>query len=71
MISFLNALELGDNHILLLTGDNDANLYLSTKNLYKVAVRESYNFSTYDVLRAEKLVLQESAVKKINEVLGK
>lgn len=69
-ISFLNALQLSDNHILLLTGQNDSNLYLSTKNLYKVAIRESYNFSTYDVLRAEKLVLQESAVKKINEVLG-
>jgi large subunit ribosomal protein L4 len=69
-VKFLNALDVGDNHILLLTGQNELNIYQSTKNLYKVEIRDSYNFSTYDILRAEKLILQESAVEKINEVLG-
>ena len=69
-IKFLNALDVGDKHILLLTGQNELNIFQSTKNLYKVEIRDSYNFSTYDILRAEKLILQESAVEKINEVLG-
>lgn len=69
-VKFLNALDVSDNHILLLTGQNELNIYQSTKNLYKVEIRDSYNFSTYDILRAEKLILQESAVEKINEVLG-
>jgi large subunit ribosomal protein L4 len=54
----------------VLTAENDPNLYLSSRNLYKVEIRESATFSTYDILRAEKLVVQEGALKRINEVLG-
>jgi large subunit ribosomal protein L4 len=68
--SFLDALELGDKKVLLLTGKNEENLNLSARNLYNVEIRESVGFSTYDVLRAEKLIVQESAAKTINEVLG-
>ena len=67
---FLRALDLGDKKVLLVTGKNELNMNLSTRNLYNVEIRESLSFSTYDVLNAEKLVLQESAAKKINEVLG-
>ena len=67
---FLKALDLGDKKVLLVTGKNELNMNLSSRNLYNVEIRESISFSTYDVLNAEKLVLQESAAKKINEVLG-
>jgi large subunit ribosomal protein L4 len=70
VMKILEALELGDKHILLVTSDNEKNIYLSTKNLYKVEVRNAISFSTYDVMRAEKLILQEGAIRKINEVLG-
>jgi large subunit ribosomal protein L4 len=66
----LDALELSDKKVLLLTGKNEENLNLSARNLYNIEIRESVGFSTYDVLRAEKLILQESAAKTINEVLG-
>jgi large subunit ribosomal protein L4 len=68
---FLHDLELSDKKVLLLTAKNEKNIYLSASNIPKVAVRESVTFSTYDVLNAEKLVVQESALQKINEVLGK
>jgi len=71
LTKFLNGLELGDKKVLLLTAKNEKNIYLSASNIPKVAVRESVTFSTYDVLNAEKLVVQESALQKINEVLGK
>jgi len=70
MQKILEALELTDKHILLVTSNEEKNIYLAAKNLYKVEVRNSITFSTYDVMRAEKLIIQEGAIKKINEVLG-
>ena len=67
---FLNALDLADKKVLVVTGKNEAKMHYSARNLYNVQVRESVSFSTYDVLNAEKLIIQESAAKKINEVLG-
>ena len=67
---FLNALDLTDKKVLLVTGKNESQMHFSARNLYNVEVRESVSFSTYDILNAEKLVIQESAAKKINEVLG-
>ena len=70
ILEFLEALKLSGKKVLLLTGKNETNVYMSAKNLYHFQVRESISFSTYDVLNAETLVIQESAAKKINEVLG-
>jgi len=68
---FLHNLEIGDKKVLLLTAKNEKNIFLSASNVPKVTIRDSVTFSTYDVLNAEKLVMQESALQKINEVLGK
>ena len=68
--SLLKALDVGDKKVLIVTGKNESQMYLSARNLYNIEIRESLSFSTYDVLNAEKLVIQESAAKKINEVLG-
>jgi len=67
---FLAAMNLDQKNVLFLTLDNEQNLYLSSRNMYKVEMRHSNSFSTYDVMRAEKLVVQEGALNKINEVLG-
>ena len=66
----LNALDLGNKKVLLLTAANEANIYSSAQNLHKLAVKDSVTFSTYDVLWAEKVVMQEGALTKINEVLA-
>jgi large subunit ribosomal protein L4 len=68
--NLLKALDMSDKKVLIVTGKNEAQMFLSVRNLYNIEVRESFSFSTYDVLNAEKLVIQESAAKKINEVLG-
>ena len=70
MSAFLKALALDRKNVLVLTAQNEPNLHLSSRNLYKVEIRESATFSTYDVLRAEKLIVQEGALERINEVLG-
>jgi large subunit ribosomal protein L4 len=71
LAQFLQNLECADKNVLLLTGKNEKNIYLSASNIPRVEIRDSIGFSTYDVLHAEKLVVQESALQRINEVLGK
>ncbi len=70
IVKFLEALSLNGKNVLVLTAKNEPNLYLSTRNLYQVEIRESITFSTYDLLRAEKLVMQEGALERIKEVLS-
>ena len=69
--NMLAALNITDSKVLFLTEKNDNKLYLSSKNLFKVELRESTTFSTYDVLNANKLVVQEGALDSMNEVYGK
>jgi ribosomal protein L4 len=43
----------------------------SAANIYNIKVCDSITFSTYDVLRADTVLMQEGALLKVNEVLGK
>ena len=70
MVEFIEALNLDKSSVLLLTAAHEAHLNASTTNLHRVSVKESVAFSTYDVLRAEKIIVQEGALTKINEVLA-
>lgn len=69
-VDILKALELFDTKVLLLTAANETNINTAVNNLHKVAVRDSVAFSTYDIINAEKIVLQEGALTKINEVFA-
>ena len=71
LMNMLTALNLTDSKVLFLTEKNEPKLYLSSRNLHKVEMRESIAFSTYDVLNAKKLVVQEGVFKAMNEVYGK
>jgi large subunit ribosomal protein L4 len=68
---FFKALDLDTCNVLLLTDKNEPGIYKSARNLHNIEVRDSVSFSTYDVLRAEKIVFQKGALEKVNEVLGK
>ncbi len=68
---FLSDLDLNGKKVLFCSAGHAPLLVKSAANLYKVEVRESYSFSTYDVLKADTLVFQEGAVTKINEVLAR
>jgi len=71
MMEIIEALNLSESSVLLLTAEHESNIYSSTKNLNRVSVKDSTTFSTYDVLRAEKIMVQEGALTKINEVLAR
>jgi large subunit ribosomal protein L4 len=71
MKKMLGAFELDNTNVLLITEKNEPNICLSSRNLQKLEVREGNGFSTYDVMRADKIILQEGALARIKEVLGK
>jgi len=66
----LSALKLDNKKVLICTGEMSQSILKSAANLYNVEVRESITFSTYDVLKADTILMQEGALKKVNEVLG-
>ena len=63
--SILNALDLADKKILLLTGKTDLNVHKSGRNIPRVNIMEASKASTYNILNSQLLVLQKSAVKEL------
>ncbi len=67
----LTAMELKGRRTLIVLPDTDKNLVLSARNLQSVEVRSASDMSTYDILKADNLVLIESAVSKFDEIYAK
>lgn len=70
-IALLNDLNLAGKKVLVVAAGGDKNLYLSARNLPKAKVAVASDINTYGVLDASVLVLTESAVAKVEEVLAK
>jgi len=60
--------EVDNVKTVLVTGDHDANLYLSSRNCKKSEVVTADHLNTYSILSAKKLFLSESAIAKIKEI---
>jgi large subunit ribosomal protein L4 len=67
----LAAMELKGRRTLVVLPDVDKNMVLSARNLQSVEVRTAAGMSTYDILKADNLVLIESAVSKFDELYAK
>lgn len=65
----LSALELAGKKTLLVTGDFDKNVYLSSRNLQNAEVRRAQDLNTYDILHANTLILAEGAIEKVAAAL--
>jgi large subunit ribosomal protein L4 len=63
-------LGLSTTKTLYVLAEDDKNFYLSSRNLKKSSVINVLDINTYQVLNAEKLVITEKAVSKLNELLG-
>lgn len=70
-IALLNDLNLAGKKVFVVAAGSDKNLYLSARNLPKAKVAVASDINTYGVLDASVLVLTESAVAKVEEVLAK
>jgi large subunit ribosomal protein L4 len=64
-------LNMADKKTLLVLGDTNKNVYLSSRNLQGTKVVKASDLSTYDILNAENLILAESSVKVLETILNK
>jgi large subunit ribosomal protein L4 len=67
----LKSMELKGRRTLIVLPGEDKNLVLSARNLQSVEVRSAAGMSTYDILKADNLVLVESAVSMFDELYAK
>lgn len=70
-VDILKSFELVESKVLFVTNENDMNFTLSVRNLPNVANYKAPEFSTLDVVNANVVIFQKSAVQIVNEVLGK
>lgn len=69
-LKFLTSLKLSSEKSLVVLPELDKNIYLSGRNIPNSVVRTADQVSTYDLLNADKVVLVEGAVKKLEEILA-
>ena len=69
-IAVLKGLNLEGKRVTLVTTENDNNVYLSSKNVQKVKVVSTSEVNTHDLINCNKLILSESSVKVIENILS-
>ena len=69
-ISLLNNLKLNDQRVLVVTPDNDKNVYLSGRNLPKAHTLPASEINTYQILKAKTLVLMNDSIEVIKQTLN-
>jgi len=67
-LAVLKAFQMGEAKILLLTPGSDNNLYLSTRNLESVTHLNAKSINTYEILKAQQIMILESSLKDIEEM---
>lgn len=68
--SILLSLALNDKKSLLILGEANQNLYLSSRNLRNAKVSTADEMSTYDLVNADQVILFESSVEVIKNRLS-
>ena len=71
MIDVLKALGIQDKKSLIVLGDSNKNVYLSSRNLKELEVVSSSELSTYGILNAKNIVLLEGSLEGIESNLSK
>ncbi len=66
----LNNLTLSDKKTLLVLGESNKNVYLSSRNLSNSKVVTTSDLNTYDILNANNVLFVESSIKEIENLLG-
>jgi large subunit ribosomal protein L4 len=68
-LKMLESLGLSSQKTLLVLPDNNQNIVLSGRNIPNTKIITADQINTYDVINAEKLILVESSVGKIDTIL--
>ena len=67
----LSSLSMADKKTLLVLGESNPNVVLSSRNLQKANVTTAEQINTYDLLNADNVILCEGSVEKIHNLLKK
>jgi len=62
--------QFGLDNVLIVTEEVDRNLYLSSRNLHKVDVRDALGVDPVSLIRFEKVLVTVPALKKVEEMLA-
>jgi large subunit ribosomal protein L4 len=63
-----NNLKISDKRLLIVLPEANKNIYLSSRNLQNVEIVIASELSTYKIMRAQKIILVESSVVKVEEL---
>jgi large subunit ribosomal protein L4 len=70
LVALLAALKLENEKVLMIVGEHNDNVYLSSRNLSRVKVVSADSVNTYDVLNAKKVLMAESSIPVIEKILN-
>ena len=70
MVQVLDSFKVNGNRNLFVFAEPNKNVILSARNIQRTEVALARNLTTYDILKAKKIFLTESALKPIDEILG-
>lgn len=68
--AILTALNLVNEKVLVIVGEQNDNVYLASRNLSRVKVVTADSVNTYDVLNAKKVVMSEASISVIEKILN-
>ena len=63
-LSLMENLKMTDGKTLFVISDNDKNVYLSARNIQAARIMPANQLTTYDILKAQRLVIAEGAIEK-------
>lgn len=69
-LTIFNTLSNNGKRTLFVLGENNQNVYLSSRNIQRAKVVTADSITTYDVLNADTLILTEGSIKRIEEILS-
>ena len=70
MVKIIDAFKANGSRNVFVFAEPNKNVVLSARNIQRTEVALARNLNTYDILKAKKIFLTESAIKPIDEILG-
>jgi large subunit ribosomal protein L4 len=68
--SMLNGLKVASDKTLFIVSEYKPGVYLSSRNIQNAKVITASDINTYDILNAKKLIIEEGAVEKIEQLFN-
>ena len=69
-LSLMENLKITDGKTLFVISDNNKNVYLSARNIQAARIMPANQLTTYDILKAQRLVIAEGAIEKIENLFN-